>query len=148
MTNNHLTEEILQAYLLNEIQDDKIATHLIECLSCQKKLEEYQILIDSVQKIKPEIFSFDVTTVVMEKIKEVETQKEKNSNSVMYLSLSSISIAALVLLYPYIKSIFTQFKLFTVMGNLFVLVSALGVTIFLLNDIIRQYKQKELMLLS
>jgi hypothetical protein len=148
MTNNHLTEEILQAYLLNEIQDDKIATHLFECLSCQKKLEEYQILIDRVQKIKPETFSFDVTTVVMEKIKEIETQKEKNTNSVMYLSLSSISITALVLLYPYIKSIYTQFKLFTVMGNLFVLVSALGVTIFLLNDIIRQYKQKELMLLS
>ncbi len=99
------------------------------------------------QKIKPETFSFDVTSIVMTKINEVERQKEKNTNIILYLSLSSISIAALVLLYPYIKSIFTQFKLFTVMGNLFVLVSALGVTIFLLNDIIRQYKQKEMLLL-
>jgi hypothetical protein len=148
MKSNHIADEILQAYLLNEIQDDKIATHLFGCLSCQKKLEEYQLLIDSVQKIKLETFSFDVTSIVMAKINEVERQKERNINFVLYLSLSSISIAALVLLYPYIKSIFTQFKLFTVIGNLFVLVSALGVTIFLLNDIIRQYKQKEMSLFT
>ena len=147
MKSNHITDEILQAYLLNEIQDDKIATHLSGCSACQEKLEEYQLLIGSVQKIKPEIFSFDVTSIVMAKINEVERQKEKNTNIVLYWSLSSISIAALVLLYPYIKSIFTQFKLFSVMGNLFILVSALGVTIFLLNDIIRQYKQKEMLLL-
>jgi len=147
MKSKHIPDEILQAYLLNEIQDDNIATHLSECSSCQEKLEEYQLFIDSVQKIKPETFSFDVTSIVMTKINEVERQKEKNTNIILYLSLSSISIAALVLLYPYIKSIFTQFKLFTVMGNLFVLVSALGVTIFLLNDIIRQYKQKEMLLL-
>jgi negative regulator of sigma E activity len=147
MKSNHIPDEILQAYLLNEIQDDNIATHLSECSSCQEKLEEYQLFIDSVQKIKPETFSFDVTSIVMTKINEVERQKEKNTNIILYLSMSSISIAALVLLYPYIKSIFTQFKLFTVMGNLFVLVSALGVTIFLLNDIIRQYKQKEMLLL-
>ena len=147
MKSNHITDEILQAYLLNEIQDDKIATHLSGCLACQEKLEEYQLLIDSVQKIKPETFSFDVASIVMAKINEVEGQKEKDTNIVLYLSLSSISIAAFVLLYPYIKSIFTQFKLFSVMGNLFILVSALGVTIFLLNDIIRQYKQKEMLLL-
>lgn len=147
MKSNHITDEILQAYLLNEIQDDKIATHLSGCSACQEKLEEYQLLIDSVQKIKPETFSFDVASIVMAKINEVERQKEKDTNIVLYLSLSSISIAAFVLLYPYIKSIFTQFKLFSVMGNLFILVSALGVTIFLLNDIIRQYKQKEMLLL-
>jgi hypothetical protein len=147
MESNHIPDEILQAYLLNEIQDDIITAHLSGCLSCQKKHEEYQFLLDSVQKIKPETFSFDVTSIVMAKINEVERQKEKNTNIVMYLSLSSISIAALVLLYPYIISIFTQFKLFTVMGNLFMLVSALGVTIFLLNDMIRQYKQKEMLLL-
>jgi hypothetical protein len=148
MRSNHIPDEILQAYLLNEIQDDNIATHLLGCSACQEKLEEYQLLLESVQKIKPETFSFDVSSVVMAKINEVEKQKEKNTNIVLYLSLSFISTAALVLLYPCIKSIFIQFKLFTVMGNLFMLVSALGVTIFLLNDIIRQYKQKEMSLFT
>jgi hypothetical protein len=147
MKSNHIPDEILQAYLLNEIQDDNIAPHLSGCSSCQEKLEEYQLLIDSVRKIRPENFSFDVTSIVMAKINEVERQKEKNTNIVLYLSLSSISIVAFVLLYPYIKPIFIQFKLFKVMGILFMLVSALGVTIFILNDIIRQYKQKEMLLL-
>lgn len=147
MKNNHITDEILQEFLLKEIQDDTIASHLTVCSSCQKKLEEYQLLINSVQKIKPETFSFDVTSIVMAKINEVERQKEKNTNNVLYLSLSSISIAVLVLLYPYIKSILTHFKLFSVMENLFVLVSSLGVVVFLLNDLHRQYKQKEMVLL-
>jgi negative regulator of sigma E activity len=146
MKNNHITDEILQAYLLNEIQDDNIASHLTACSSCQKKLEEYQLFIDSVQKIKPETFSFDVTSIVMAKINEVERQKEKDTNIVLYMSFSIVSIVAMVLLYPYLKIIFTQFKSFSIMANVFMLVSVLGVVIFLLNDLFRQYKQKEMLL--
>lgn len=146
MKSIHLTDEILQAFLLKEIQDDTIATHLTVCSTCLKKLEEYQHLIDSVQKIKAETFSFDVTSLVMEKVKEVETPKEKNTNIALYMSLYIVSIVALVLLYPYIKIIFTQFKSFSIMANVFMLVSVLGVAIFLLNDIFRQYKQKDMLL--
>ena len=117
MKNNHITDEILQAFLLKEIQDDTIASHLTVCSSCQKKLEEYQFLIDSVLKIKPETFSFDVTTLVMKKINKAETQKEKSTNIILYMSLTIVSIIALVLLYPYIKTILTQFKLFSVIEN-------------------------------
>lgn len=146
MKNNHLTDEILQAYLLKEIQDDTIVNHLTVCSKCQKRIEEYQFLIDNVQKIKAETFSFDVASLVMEKIKEVETQKEKNKHIVLYMSLSIVSIVAMVLLYPYISIIFTQFKALSIMANAFMLVSALGVAIFLLNDLFRQYKQKEMLL--
>lgn len=146
MKSIHLTDEILQTYLLEDIQDDAIAMHLTGCSKCRKRLKEYQFLIDSVQKIKPETFSFDVTSLVMEKIIEVETQKEKNSNIVLYISLSIVSIVAMALLYPYIKIIFTQFKSFSLMANVFMLVSVIGVVIFLLNDLFRQYKQKEMLL--
>jgi hypothetical protein len=146
MKNNHLTDETLQAFLLKEIQGDTIATHLTECSRCRKRLEEYQYLIDNVQKIKTETFSFDVTSLVMEKIIEVEAQKEKNTNIVLYMSLSVISVVTLGLLVPYIKIIFTQFKSFSIMANAFMMVSVLGVVIFLLNDLFRQYKQKEMLL--
>jgi predicted MFS family arabinose efflux permease len=82
----------------------------------------------------------------MGKIKEVETQKEKNTNIVLYMILSIVSIVAMVLLYPYIRIIFAQFKSFSIMENVFMLVSVLGVVIFLLNDLFRQYKQKEILL--
>jgi hypothetical protein len=82
----------------------------------------------------------------MKKIKEIETQKEKNTNILLYMSLSIVSIVALVLLYPYIKIIFSQFRSFSIMANVFMLVSVLGVVIFLVNDLFRQYKQKEMLL--
>lgn len=148
MKSIHLSDEILQAYLLKEIQDETIDTHLRACSSCQKKLEGYQFLIENVKKIKPETFSFDVTSLVMAKINQVEAQKEKNTNTPLYISLSLISIAALALLYPYIKTIFTQSKSFSTIGNVLLLVSALGVAVFLLNDLFRQYKQKEMLLLQ
>jgi hypothetical protein len=146
MKSNHLTDETLQAYHLNEMQDDTIASHLEVCSNCRERLKEYQHLMVSISKIAHETFSFDVTTVVMEKINELETQKEKNKNIVLYVSLFIVSIVALVLLYPYIKIIFSQFKSFSIMANVFMLVSALGVVIFLLNDLFRQYKQKEMLL--
>jgi hypothetical protein len=146
MTNNHLTDETLQAFLLNELQDDAIATHLAVCPNCSEKLETYRHLMVGISKIAPETFSFAVTSLVMGKIKDVETQKEKNTTIVLYTSLSIVSIVALVLLYPYIEIIFTQFKSFSIMANVFMLVSVLGVVIFLLNDLFRQYKQKEMLL--
>ncbi|MEQ1555134.1 MAG: hypothetical protein ABL929_13195 [Ferruginibacter sp.] len=146
MKSEHFTDETLQEYLLKEIQDDNITSHLTVCSSCWKKIEEYQYLIDNVREIKAETFSFDVTTVVMEKIKNAETLKEKNKNTVLYMILSSVTLIALYLLYPYIKIIFTQFKLFSTMANVFMLVSVLGIVIFLLNDLFRQYKQKEILL--
>jgi hypothetical protein len=146
MKGNHLTDETLQAFILNEMQDDTISTHLSVCPNCTEKLKTYQHLMAGISKIAPETFSFDVTTVVMKKIKEIETQKEKNTNILLYMSLSIVSIVALVLLYPYIKIIFSQFRSFSIMANVFMLVSVLGVVIFLVNDLFRQYKQKEMLL--
>ncbi len=146
MTNNHLTDEALQAFLLKEIQDDTIAHHLTICSDCQKRLSEYNYLIERVQKIKAETFSFDVTSVVMEKIVETETQKTKKTYIGLFAGLLMISIIVSLLLYPYVKVIFTLLKASSIMTNAFILVSALGIAAFLLNDVFRQYKQKEMLL--
>lgn len=146
MKSNHLTDETLQAFTLGEIHDDIIATHLTICTQCQKTHSEYQFLVDSVQKIKTESFSFDVGSLVIEKIKVFEAQKEKNANIVLYMCLLIVSIGAFGLVYPYLQIVFAQFESFSTMKYLFVLVSVLGVVIFLLSDLLRQYKQKDLLL--
>lgn len=146
MTNNHLTDENLQVFLLTEMQDDIVATHLTVCSECRKRLEEYQYLIDSMRKIETETFFFDVTSLVMKSIREAETRKEKKTNIVLYMSLAILSIIVLLLLYPYMEIISTQFKSFSTIANVFMLVSAFGVAIFLVNDLFRQYKQKEKLL--
>ncbi|MDI9340339.1 MAG: hypothetical protein QM534_07170 [Sediminibacterium sp.] len=148
MTNTHLTDETLQAFLLKELQDDTIANHLTACSECQKRLAEYHYLIEGVQNIKAETFSFDVTSVVMEKIVETEIQKEKKTYTALYASLFIIAIIISIFLYPYIKIIFSQLKASSIMTNAFILVSALGIAAFLLNDAFRQYKQKEILLLK
>ncbi len=146
MNNSHLTDEILQDYLLRETKDNWIKKHLEKCSSCSERLEEYQNIIENVEKIKPETFPFDVTALIMEKINEVETPKEKNISLVLYLSLCVFLSIILFLLYPHLKTIFNQFKSFSVMSNVFILISAIGIAIFLLNDLFRQYKQKEILL--
>jgi hypothetical protein len=148
MKNNHLTDEILQTLLLNEVQDEIVDKHISECQVCKEKMKNYQFLFTSIKKVEPETFSFDVTSLVMEKIYEVEIKKEKNANIALYMCLSIILIIVFILLYPYVKTIFSQFKSSSIMANAFMMVSTLGVTIFLLKDIYRQYKRKEMLILQ
>lgn len=146
MTNYHLTDEIIQAFLLKEIQDNTVATHLTSCSACRKRLEEYGSLIEDMQKITPEVFPFDTTTLIMEKITEIEMRKEKFSYNLLYISLFVFSSITMVLLYPYIKTIISQFQSTSIITNVFLIISASGVAVFLINDQFRQYKQKEILL--
>jgi hypothetical protein len=148
MKNNHLTDEILQSLLLNEVHDEIVDKHIFECQVCQEKIKNYQYLFSSIKKLEPETFSFDVTSLVIEKIYKVEMKKEKNTNIALYLILSIILVVVFILLYPYLKSIFAQFKSFSIMANAFMMVSALGVTVFLIKDIYRQYKRKEMLIMQ
>lgn len=148
MTNNHLTEETLQAFLLKEIKEDSISMHVSACADCREKLEEYKFIIDSLNKVKAETFSFDVASLVIEKIISVEAQKEKNTSTVLYLMLLMVSVVTLLLVYPFLKPILTQFKLFSAPTNIFIFISIIGFAIFLLIDLFRQYKQKKIMLLQ
>lgn len=148
MKTEHLTDETLQAFLLNELQDDAIVRHLAVCPICTENLGKYQQLVTIISKISPETFSFDVSAVVLTKIVEVETQKERNTNRVLYLGLSMVSLVALFLAYPYLQLIFSQFQSHSGISNAFMLVSGLGVIIFLIKDIFRQYKHKEMLLMQ
>ncbi|MFM2394553.1 MAG: hypothetical protein RLZZ546_2535 [Bacteroidota bacterium] len=146
MTNKHLTDEELQAFLRKEIQDETLSVHLTTCALCQKRYNEYEQLIVSFSKIEPEAFSFDVTKVVMQKIEEVETQKEKKKNMILYLSIALITIVVLILAHPYMTLVFTELKSYLSIQMSLILITGLGVSIFLLHDLFRQYKQKEIML--
>ena len=116
MTNNHLTDETLQAFLLKEIQDDTIMAHLDVCSNCREKLESYQYLVDNIQRVAPETFSFDVATVVMDRIKLYERQESKKQGLVFWgllifllIVISSFSIPFIprILAIFYSKSILT-----------------------------------------
>lgn len=143
MKSNHLTEEILQAVLLKDIQNDTIDAHIGECSICRAKLENYQNLVESLQKVEPETFSFDVTTVVMHKIELFEKQKN-TQKALAFWSILIIFIGSLVLIsLPFLIPILNVFSSITLYTNIFIVGSGLSVLIFLLSDLYKQYKIKE-----
>ncbi len=143
MNSIHLTDEMLQAYLLKEFQDDTIASHLTTCSMCRKKLEEYQLLIDSVQTMKPETFSFNVTPLAMNRIVLYEKKKTKKQALVYWGILAFLLIAIASFSIPFIPRILAIFYATSVVATLLVTGTGLAVLLFLLVDIIQQYKAKE-----
>lgn len=143
MKNSHLTDEVLQGFLLNEIQDDAIATHLTVCTECRERLEDYQYLVDSVQKIKPETFSFDITALAMNSIMLYEQKKSKKQGLLFWGLLIFLLIIIASFSIPYIPKMFAIFYTKSIFTTLLMVGTGLVVFLFLLADITQQYKTKE-----
>lgn len=143
MKSIHLTDEILQAYLLKEIQDDTIVSHLTVCSTCRRRLAAYQFLIDNMQTIRTEAFSFNVTTLVMNNIMLYENKKSKKQALVFWGLLLLLLIALSAFSIPFIPKILALFSSKSIFTTLLVTGTGLVVLLFLLADIIQQYKTKE-----
>lgn len=143
MKSIHFSDEILQAYLLKEIQDDTIATHLTVCSTCRERLEEYQFLIDSVQKTKTETISFNVTTLAMNTIMLYEKKKSKKQELVFWGLLIFLLIAISSFSIPFIPRMLAIFYTKSILTTLLIIGTGLVVLFFLLADITQQYKAKK-----
>lgn len=143
MKNSHLTEETLQALLLKEMQDDTAEIHLSECADCQTKLEKYQLLISDIQKIEPETFPFDVTTVAMYKIECYEKQKSRNQERILRVVFTFLSVLISSLSIPFIPQVLTTFFTLSIFTTLLIVGTGLAVFLFLLADLNKRYKLKE-----
>lgn len=143
MKSSHLSDEILQEYLLNEIQDASIATHLTVCSICRKRLEEYEFLIDCVQKIETETFSFNVSTLVMNHITLYEKKKSKRQALIFWGLLALVFIAIASFSIPYFPAVLSIFDSKPMATTLLIIGTGSLVLLYLLADIIQQYKSKE-----
>lgn len=143
MKENHLTDEILQAYLLKDVENMEITKHLSECFVCQKKLEEYQFFITAVNEVKSETFGFDVEKLVMNKITLYEKKKNKKQTFFFWGILIFLFVVISSLSIPFIPKVFMLFKSKSICTTLFVIVTSLVISLFLLTDTIKQYKMKE-----
>lgn len=143
MNSSHITDEVLQAFLLKEIDNETITKHLAECSACQKRLDEYQYLIDGVQKIEPETFLFDAVPLAMNTIMLYEKKKRKKQELMFWGLLSVLLIAISATSIPYLPALLAIFTSKSVFTTLLVTGTGLVVLLFLLADILRQYKKKE-----
>lgn len=143
MKSTHLTDETLQAFLLSEMQEDAIATHLAVCSNCREKLETYRQLMLGISKTAPETFSFDVTSVVMDKIMLYEKKKSKKQGLFFWGVLTFLLLAIASLAIPFIPNILAVFYSKSLFTTLLVIGTGLVVFLFFLADINQQYKAKE-----
>lgn len=143
MKNTHLTDDILQAYLLKEIQSESITTHLKGCSICREKLMNYQYLIESIKLIEPETFSFDVTSNVMQKIVQYESKEKAKKNFIFWGLLTIVIVVILSFSFPYISKLLHVFYSLPFFTKIFLIGTSLAVLLFLLADIRGQYSLKE-----
>lgn len=143
MKDNHLTDETLQAFLLKEIQDDTIDMHLAECDVCSAKIESYKHFLAQIDTITAEQFSFDVTTVVMQKIEKYEVQEKRNHRLIFGGIMIALIGGMVVLGLPFIPPIIQAFDTNPFLTNLFIIGTGLCVMLFFVIDMYKQYTIKE-----
>lgn len=143
MKSFHLTEENLQAYLIKEIQDESIAEHLSSCSACQKNLEEYQHLLEGIQKIKPEPFLFDLTELAMETVIRYEKKRSLTREWVFWSSLFFLLLGISSLSIPYLTEIQSLLFSKSFITGLLTIGTGVAVLLFLLADLIRQFSVKK-----
>ncbi len=143
MKNEHLTEETLQAFLLKETQEDGIATHLLACENCRARFENYQHLVAEIQKIAPETFSFDVTTVVMDKIVSYERKESSKQELILWGVLILLLLVILGFSLPFVPQIFSIFSAMPLFSNFLLFGTSIFVLVFLIADIYKAHKIEE-----
>ncbi|TXD71376.1 hypothetical protein [Aequorivita antarctica] len=143
MKNNHLTDENLQAFLLNEIQDVAINNHITECSICSTKLENYRHLMGQINEITPEKFSFDVTTVVMHKIEKYAVQENIKRDLIFWSTMAALMGSIVLLSLPFLQPMVSVFYAKSFFTNLFIIGTGLFVVIFFVADIYKLNNAKE-----
>lgn len=143
MTYKHLTDETLQAFLLKETKDDTVATHLLACADCREKFENYKCLVDSIQRVAPETFSFDVTTKVMDRIMLYNKQEIRKQALVFWGLFTFLVVVIFSFSIPFVLQILTVFYSIPFLTTLFVVGTGLVVLLILFAEINKEYKMKD-----
>ena len=143
MRNSHLTDEVLQSFLLNETKDENINTHLSGCADCRAKLESYQRLATAFQELTPDSFQFDITPLVMDRIVHYEQQENKKQELIFWGSLSLSILVISIVSVPFLSKALTVFYAIPIFKTLLIVGTGLAVVLILIADLIKQYKLKE-----
>jgi hypothetical protein len=147
MNTNHLTDEVIQDYVFHKISDEQFVLHISECTDCKAKIEAYHVLMDTIDSVKPETFPFNITELVLQKIEAMEPKRKTLGNYGLITILSTFILGIILYVLTVIEPINHIFSSLRVIDSAFIIVSALSVFIFLFKDILRQYKQMEMLLL-
>ncbi len=137
MSNNHLSDEVIQSLLLEESCEEVIASHLAACADCKAKMDAYKELIFNIKKLEPETVPFNVSEMAMQKIWVSEPKRSEEFGLIALLAF--LIMGSFVLCYPWIKPAFRNWNTSI---TPFAFVTAVSISIYILADLYRQYKKK------
>ena len=143
MIQEHLSDEKIQEYILQGETDERIGLHFSRCEACEKKLKAYSVLINAVNSIEPAAFTFNVSELVMQKI-ETQSKKEKIEMYIFYALLLGGILVPIYFILPMIATIFKRFQSIPSTSMALLITGTLGVILFLIIDMFRVQKEKEL----
>jgi hypothetical protein len=133
MSNNHLSDEVIQSLLLEDSQ----SSHLASCEACKAKMEAYKELIFIISKLEPETAPFDVSEMAMQRIMVSEPKRSEEFGLIALFAF--VILGSFALCFPWIKAALRNWDTFM---TLFAFVTACSISIYVLADLYRQYKKK------
>ena len=145
MIQEHLSDEEIQEYILEGETDEHIGLHMSGCETCKKKLKAYSVLISAVSLQEPAAFSFNVSELVMQKIGR-QRKKEKIELYIFYAFLFVVFLVPIYFTLPMIATIFKSIQWLHNSSMALLITGTVGVILFLIIDMFRIQKEKELQL--
>ena len=139
MSDQHLTEEELQEFGLDEASITKAASaHLHACQACREQLAAYRQLFAEIEKQPATAFDFDVSEAVMEKLPG--RKRIKFSLSLFMLIAVLMITAAVILLFG--EEMSNLFKGIDWLVPVSILISVITAAAGFAYDVYKNYKTK------
>lgn len=142
MESAHLTDEILQDYIFTKVLDESATKHIANCNHCMAQLEAYQILFLGFKTLPEETFSFDATSFVMRKI-ETQHKKQMIELYLFYALLPGVVLLPIYFILPMLVAVF-NIQSINSASMVLLITGALGIVLFLVIDMFRTQKEKEM----
>lgn len=139
MKSKHLPDDNIQAYVLSKSADTSIVDHLQECDACRAKVEIYQRVILGIEKQSHAEFDFDLSALVLDKIKEKDAAYSKALWLVAILGTGIVLVTTFFLFGKHIANLLPSASK---MASYLVITTAVVFLVFQGIEIVRKYKRQ------
>jgi len=135
----HLTEEEVQQYALTKQHGEKqVAEHIHLCKECRMKVEVYQLLITGIKQQQQPVFDFDLSQMVLQQLPSPKTKVSPDKWLVWLLA--SIGIGFIGGVFYFFPGYFDFFEGVRAILIYLIIITAITVLAYLLNDMYKKYK--------
>lgn len=139
MTSVHLTEELIQQYVLDKDQcSTTVKTHMENCLQCQASAEVYRSMFADMQQLPTPAFDFDLSAMVMGQLPVAPASAFSWGMFTIYLLSAAFIMGAGILIF-----IFNEYlqNIFKGIGSNIIWLCCIGIVTMVICQALEMYKK-------